>query len=387
MDEHGNEGNNSIIETEVEWIGKILEKFDSYDYVKDITARKKQLKLSDAKLADRVSVSRQMVGKWLEGAKPHGKEGFKKLGMALGMDENELNVFLSSNRYPRLYVKNPMDVACRKVLEKNAGNPNIVKIYKQYLETYGLTDLEMETNPLEMETSSMSRIFKEIVSEKSMLEWLEDNKKNFRAYDKCYIPHSELVRFVDLHIGKDNIYSLFITGKLPVAIKNLVYPLLRGEQVAIKFLRSKLIVFGFARNMNESEIDIMLNLSKLPPLSQPSSKTDMAISLALGDAHETYPHYTLMNAQKILQDMPEEKRDPIREFYEEEKRISKELAEEYDKSINEEFEALYTDFNDKGLIHFMNDVLEALVKNDILNKEEAEEFLSIMRRKESEEDE
>jgi hypothetical protein len=177
----------------------------------------------------------------------------------------------------------------------------------------------------------------------------------------------------------------------------LVYPLLRGEEIVVKWLRSKLIIFGFFNNMNENEIDVMLKIAKLEPISEPLSgtdkvsKTDTAIVLALRCAHETYPYYALANAKKILNAMDKNEKGPLRDLYEEQERNAIEFTKEYEKKektpSDVAFEARYTDFNDKGLIHYMKDVLTILVKNGALRENEAAEYLSFMRMRDIEEEE
>jgi hypothetical protein len=230
-----------------------------------------------------------------------------------------------------------------------------------------------------------------------MKKWMLENENNFRASERTYIPNPELIRFAELHIGGDSINALYKSGRLPDAVKNLIYPLLRGEEVTVKWLRSKLIIFGFCYNMNEDEIDIMLEMAKLTPLSDPVSETtkiskmDTAIVLALRCAHETYPYYSLGNAKKVLGAMDDKERGPLRDLYEEQKRSAVEFSKEYEKKEKTPsditFEERYTDYNDKGLIHYMRDVLAVLAKRGSLDEKEASEFLSFMRIKGIEEEE
>lgn len=373
-----------ILADDIELIEERLREFSGYDFAKDVSSRMKALELTQSALAARIYVKHTAVGKWLnQGTRPHGKERYKELGMALGMDETQLNMFLLANGYPRLYVKNPLDIACRFVLGASAGDEHIVCIYRDFLKFYKLDGYTLSGDPADISTSVLSRDFSNVKSIGSLEAWLEENNSYFRAFDKSYIPNAELVRFVLLYIGSQNVNELFITGELPVTIKNLLYPLIADKEIAVKKLRSKLIVFGLYENMSEHEINIMLDIAKLRPISEPSTRIDHVIFTALNRAHERYPYFERDNAEKVLKNLEENEMPDLRGFYDEQKRLAYEFVKYYEKKSqksksDELFEKYYTGYSDRGIIHYIHDILVLLVTNGVIAKEETDKYITLM---------
>jgi transcriptional regulator with XRE-family HTH domain len=214
---------NFILADDIELIKEQLQTLSIYNFSEDLAKRMKKLALSQLALAARLQVSHATIGKWLKkNAKPHSKERFKELGMALGMDERQINIFLSANCYPRLYMKNPLDAACRFVLSQYAGNENVVKVYKDFLSAYKYDTFALCRDPADISTSELSRDLGFVKSVGELEAWLKNNSDRFRAYDKSYIPHNELVRFTLLYIGRQTINDMYITGELPIAVKNFL---------------------------------------------------------------------------------------------------------------------------------------------------------------------
>ena len=90
-----------LLANDKQYIREELKSHLSRDFSAVVKERMEQLDLSINELADRMDLSRAAVDHWLNlGARPHGKEGYKLLGLALCMDEVELNAFLLGNGYP-----------------------------------------------------------------------------------------------------------------------------------------------------------------------------------------------------------------------------------------------------------------------------------------------
>jgi transcriptional regulator with XRE-family HTH domain len=373
-----------ILVDDIELIEEQLQEFSSYNFAEDIAARMKDMGISSSSLATRANVSHVAVGKWVnKGAKPQGKERFKELGMALGMDEKQLNTFLLANCYPRLYMKNPLDAACRFVLSKAAGNENVVKIYNEFANIYNYNTFTLHKEPMDMYTAELSRNIGNINTIENLEAWMRENSKYFRAFNKSYIPHNELIRFILLYIGEQSINDLYITGELPVTVKNLLYPLIAQDEIVVKGLRAKLIVFGLYQNMNEYEIDIMLSITKLQPITEPLEKVDNALLTALRCAHERYPYFELNNAQKALENLEDNEMPELRGFFHEQKLRASELVDYYEKDgIKSEhdlmFEENYTDYADSGILKYIRDIFEVLVTDGLLKKTETAEYVSLM---------
>ncbi len=374
--------NEVILADDIEHIKEQLSSFKVYDFAEDIRERMAFLGLSNSALADRANVSHTMVKKWLGGAKPHGKERFKELGMALAMNEKELNLFLCANCYPKLYAKNPKDLVCRFVLRAYAGSEEILTHYYNYLKEYGLENYDLGTTPEEIATTVLSRDFADVKTEEALKTLLSEYDKYFRAFDKGYIPNSELVSFIMLYIGNDTIHNLYITGGLPITIKNLLFPLLADKEITVKGLRAKLIVFGLYENMTEDEIDVMLEIAKLQPLSEPLTRIDHALLTALRCAHERYPYYEQKTAEKVLANLSEN--DPLYPIYKKKKDFADSCVHYYEANDNIDellllFEKTYTDYNDSGIINYIPDIFSILVRDGVLSEEETNEYTVLMK--------
>ncbi len=377
-----NEKTEMILADDIEHIKEQVSSIKAYDFARDIRERMDSLGLLNRGLADRANVSHTMVKKWLSGAKPCGKESFKKLGMALAMNEEELNLFLCANCYPKLYAKNPKDLVCRFVLRAFAGSKEILAHYYNYLKEYGLENYDLGATPGEIRSTILSRDFADVKTAGALRVLLSQYEKYFRAIDKGYIPNSELVSFIMLYIGNDTIHNLYIAGKLPVTIKNLLFPLLADKEIAVKGLRAKLIVFGLYENMTEDEIDVMLEIARLHPLSEPLTRIDHVLLTALRCAHERYPYYEQKTAEKVLMGLAEN--DPLYPIYKKKKDLAQTCVHYYEANDNISepqllFEKTYTDYNDSGIIDYIPDIFSILVRDDVLSEKEISVYTALMK--------
>ena len=373
-----------ILADDLDLIREQLQMLSAYDFAGDLAGRMDAAGLTQSALAARIQVSHVTIGKWLnKTAKPHGKERFKELGMALMANEAQLNAFLCANGYPRLYAKNPLDLVCKFILGTGAGREDSVCRYKGMLEQYGLRDYALSSKPASISTTVLSMGFAGIKTLGSFEEWLVENVNNFRAFDKAYIPNSELISFILLYIGGQSINDMFVAGELPVSIRNLLYPLIATKEVAVRGLRAKLITFGFYENMAEDEIDIMLEIAKLQPISEPATLVDHALLTALRCAHERYPYFERDNAGEIIK-MLSPKDDPeMFSFYREKQDKAADYVRYYEadghKGESERlFEENYTAYADKGVLHYIADILALLIEGGALNESEAGDYLPLM---------
>jgi len=374
-----------ILADDIEQIKEQQEEFSGYIFAVDLAMRMRVLGLSQNALAERVGISHTAIGKWLrKGEKPIGKERYKELGMALGMDEKQLNSFLLANCYPRLYVKNPLDAACRFVLTQLQGDEYIVDAYRGYIKTYiPKAEVILNHKPSDINSGDLSRNFGGVKTIGSLEAWFKENEKHFRANDKDYIPHSNLIRFVVLHKGKQTINDMYVTGELPVTIRDLLNKLKEDKEHPVRKLRAKLIVYGLYQNMNENEIDKMLSIAKLQPITEPLSRIDNVLLTALGCVHQRYPYFELNNAKKILESLTEDENPELYSFYTAQKDLAEVLVSNYEKArakdaIDRIFEEYYTDYADSNIMKYMLDIFELLIADDVLTASEAAEYTRLM---------
>ena len=380
----------SILEDDLANIEEALEVFDSYSFSRDLQSRMASLGLSSSALARRCHVTHTIVDKWKSGkARPNGKERYKELGMALGMNTDTLNSFLLQNGYPVLYVKNPLDSAARLLLLQSAGAPDLVEMYRALVHRLHLDKLSTYSDRTIYETTVMSKELKKAAQNGHASTWFENFRHQFAGSAKTELPDLRLARFLLLYLGEKNIHELAVTGDLPPVLQNLLYPVLAGKAVTVKRLREKLIAFGLYANMKEEEIDIMLRWARLMPLSEPVSSLDLAVLAALRAAHDRYIFYELENLQRIIRRLSPPQDDfetlmlaqycqrteavePMASYY-----------EQHSKSpLDKAFEERYTSFADRGVMDYVHDLLVLLIDGGDLKEDETEEFLKMISRNE-----
>jgi hypothetical protein len=135
--------------------------------------------------------------------------------------------------------------------------------------------------------------------------------------------------------------------------------------------------------MNENEIDIMLNIAKLQPITEPLSRIDNVLLTALGCAHQRYPYFELNSANKILESLTEDESPELFEFYTAQKELAEVLVDNYEKvgakdAIDRTFEEYYTDYADSNIMKYMLDIFELLIEDGVLTASEAAEYTWLM---------
>ena len=376
------------LKEDLEYVSEVLLQFETYCLSDDIQQRMDGLGLSSVSLAERCRVSHTIVDRWRTGkARPNGKERLKELGMALMMDSDALNEFLFHNGYPKLYLRNPLDSAARMLLLCNSGRPDIVDIYRELVERLGLSRLTTVDEEILLATAIMSRELKHAGEEGRISQWFRVYKGQLSGDGKTQHPDLRLGRFLLLYIGDTTIHEMAVAGELPIYLRNLLYPLVAGKRVTVRFLREKLIAFGLYTNMTEPEIDVMLQHARLRPLSEPSTALDMAILSALRCAHERYPLYEYENLHRIIKRLSlsndEEDRKLLEQYILQEK-IVKKMVDYY---VNHEhtaeeraFERHYTSLEDKSVMDYVYDLLCGLMEEGLLEKRDTERFLNLLKR-------
>ena len=383
-----------ILEDDLILIGDALVGFENYDFAKDVKERLCALGLSANELGKRCLVTHTIIGKWCSGAaKPHGKERMKELGMALAMNENDLNAFLFANCYPRLYAKSPLDNACKLVLRTMSGQQNIVQIYREFIDQYGLGSYTPSPGRLDIATTLMSRNFNAVANKTDFEKWLTDEAMHFGASAKAQMANTKLIRFIHLYIGSSTIYELYSVGELPAPIKSLLYPLVADREFAVRGLREKLIAFGLYYNMTEEEMDLMLGYANLRLFTEPRTLLEHAMLTALRCAHERYPYFELSGIQRMVEYMrgaieqaaDESEEARLREqatLYNEQLQNASVRVSYFDEHKNETdrlFEQQYTDYADRRIMDYMRDVLVFLAEDGILTGNETSNMLEVLR--------
>jgi hypothetical protein len=247
--------------------------------------------LSDSELGRRLGVSHAAVAKWrCGGARPKGKERLKELGLALCLTEDGMNGFLLSQGYPPLYHKNPLDDACLFVIRNHRGE-GAATVYREYVGRFRVMDFKPAWPHRSVPTAVLGESFAHVHTEAELEEWLERYAGAFSAFARTVVPNRDLILYIMVFLGGATINEIFEAGELPVSIRNLLYPLVAGNELALRGLRDKLIAFGLFKNMNADDIDRLLDLARLRRFSQAGSPVEAATLIAVRQAHGRFPLY------------------------------------------------------------------------------------------------
>lgn len=379
-----------VLKEDLTQIEDTLSSSNSYSFCDDLMGLMESQNLSSSALARRINVSHTIVDNWRKGkARPKGKERYKELGMALGMNTEALNRFLLMNGYPRLYVKNPLDSAARYLLDKSAGEPDIVETYHILIQRLHLNRLTTEYDEEPLESTVMSKDFKKAAEDGHVSLWFKKFRHQFVGSDKKDLPDIRLGRFLLLYLGDQNVYELAVEGDLPPALQNLLYPILAGKKVVVKHLREKIIAFGLYSNMTEEEINIMLRLARLQLLSEPATALDLAVREALSLAHDRYPYYERDNLERLMRrlDPPKDEFEKqLLSIYTSRNEIVEQMVSyfnQHPKSPEDRaFEENYTSYADRCIMDYVHDILVLLIKKGFLNPAESKVLLKLITRNE-----
>lgn len=379
--------------------------FRRYDFSGGLSAMMRERGLSDSELGRRLGVSHAAVAKWrCGGARPNGKERLKELGLALCLTEDELDDFLLSLGYPPLYHKNPLDDACLFTLRNHRGE-GAAAVYKKYVGQFKVKDFKPAWPRRNVPTAVLRESFAHVRTEAELEDWLERYAGAFSAFARTVVPNKDLILYIMIFLGGATINELFEAGELPVSIRNLLYPLVAGNELALRGLRDKLVAFGLFKNMNADDIDRLLDLARLRRFSQPGTPAEAACLIAVRQAHDRFPLYeydylgdisvaledALRDAAaRPLTDSAQWKKSFYTELFEEVSRRlgdAEQLAKSYlssgrrggDEAAFEEFYTAYSEGEDKFrtekcLADYVRDVIDILIEDGDVEEKDVRAF-------------
>jgi transcriptional regulator with XRE-family HTH domain len=394
-----------LLADDMRMIRGTLGEFHCYDFPAGLSAMMRERGLSDSELGRRLGVSHAAVAKWRCGeARPNGKERLKELGLALCLTEDELNAFLLSLGYPPLYHKNPLDDACLFTLRNHRGE-DAAAMYKKYVEQFRVKDFKPAWPQRTVPTAVLRESFAHVRTEAELETWLERYAGAFNAFARTVVPNKDLILYIMIFLGGVTINELFEAGELPVAIRNLLYPLVAGNELALRGLRDKLIAFGLFKNMNADDIDRLLDLARLRRFSRPGTPAQAACLIAVRQAHGRFPLYEYdylgdisLALEDALRDAParsltdsaQRQKSFYTELFEEvSRRLGdvEQLAKNYlspgrrggDETAFEEFYTAYSEGEDKFrtekcLADYVKDVIDILIEDGEVQEKDVRAF-------------
>lgn len=397
-----------LLRPDLDEIRAILASQAAYVFADDVRVRKNKLNLSAKALGDLCDVSHTTVNNWLKNeARPKGRERLKVLGLALCMEEVELNHFLLLNGYPQLYAKNPLDMVCERVLCSHAGKSakqkkGIVAAYEKELSNFKVRQIPL---PSSRESVSTQRLAAGLDAESvtAFNRWLGDYTSHFSATDKSMLPSTDLVLLTQLLLGESTIHRLYTAGALPTPVRGQLYDIKSGSAFPTRGLREKLVVFGLYSNLADQDLDDLMKYTRLLPFTQPGSQTDRAILGAVHCGHKRFPYYEfdslwprtrdvvdILYAHALRGTQPPPLYEALLDDYRSRLDMAEICAAYYDEHRGPEerlFEKYYTDHSDegdaedggkKGLMLYVHDILAKLLAEGLLPQSEVEEYFELM---------
>lgn len=279
-------------------------------------------------LAIRCKIAPQTVRGWLTGrSKPSGREHVKEIGLALDMTEAELNVLLRLVKYRPLYLKDPLDNAYILILSKQgAKSAERLRAYRTAatrVRRLRHIDKKKDADRLSPARAKMQLMRSEldqVMTNDDFRHWAE-SKCNLSpasalasalASAPASAPDSapasapapapdtgdssawDIVYYARLFLGNETIRDMWANEQVSAGVRTLLNDTGEDNPLWAKELRNRFICFGLFYNFTETDINDLLKMKGLPPLSDPESGFDAALLEAIQKAHLRYPYEFLL---------------------------------------------------------------------------------------------
>lgn len=372
-----------ILREDAERIQEALEEFSPYRFSAELRERMAAVDISSAALARRCCASHTAVDKWCQGiARPNGKERMKLLGMALEMDEGEVNRFLFRNGYPRLYIKNPLDCAAKMLLQRRGARADNVPLYREILARLHLDGFGTSPGGKRGDSGAMSEEFHRAVADTEESGWFEVHREDFRADERRLRMDQEMGELLRLYLGDASVHELVLTGRLSAALKGTVYEIYAGKALLVRGLREKLIALGWQLNLTDEELDLLLSFARLRGVTEPENHWEKVQLVAMRLAHERWWGYELSNLEAVERRIRTLESESLKRMAQE--RLSSRLPELYSMMEYHErhagaqercFERCYTAWSDHTMADYLRDLSKVLEAQGVTEQGELEPLL------------
>ena len=424
-----------FIKKDLDEIKEALSVLGTYSFAEDLDRRMEALGLSSSELARRLpnartgkgTVTHTAVDNWRKGEdRPNGRERFKVIGMALGMSMDELSALLLHNGYAGLYVKNPWDAAAMATILEAEEPDGIVRAYLDSLQRWGFDDSYVVEDHEPLSTTFFYAALLRAEDEGELTAWFRvhregrhfvaDAKKRMLVVDRprlasllieggdspvggtaSEMPGNILYRFMSLYMRKPNINSLIVEGGMPASLRGFLSSIKSGKAVTERFMREKLIAYGLYCNMTVEEIDVLLGCARLQWLAESSAAPDRVVLIAVQSAHARYQLYEYENVCRVTERLEERIRNGDSDELDEAllvefKRRKMEIDDtglikgycarcaKDDLSPEERDFLYYTEYEDRGLMDYVHDLVLKLTAEGALSRNETEVLLLHTRR-------
>ena len=260
------------------------------------------------KFAAKCRFNKNTVRSWCEkGVMPRNRKEYIKLGMGLGMNEEEINYLLQRYaKYPRLYAKN-IDDAIYLFAINNGKDFEYTECLRSALtDRFQMIEFTRETARLNTlyKTAKVRQDLLSIQFEEELVAFIDLYIDMFAAV------YDDLINFIDNYIlintfdyvnyqGEDSL-NLFLTAKIKnkriISLFNHMICMLKKHRIIPD--KTKLIAFGLYLNMSLNDMNLMLKKAGMEPLCA-RDKAESVVIYALNDIFLKNPDIELSNKQLL----------------------------------------------------------------------------------------
>lgn len=226
-----------------------------------------EMNVTKSRFSELCGISRPSLDNWLKGALPKNRETFIRIGMVAGYSLEQMNSLLTRyGQYPALYSKSLEDCVCIFVINHYKGEEALAKyqlIMNRIKDSITRDNLESVDN---VTTQKFDAKLLNVDSEDELDEFITDNIAMFsNAYHKLYsyIMVNIEANYIE-QLYADNVFAMSEIQGWSSSLKQSVSAIKQGKWYPT---RNKIISLGLHLSMDHEQLDEMLQLAHMAPLS------------------------------------------------------------------------------------------------------------------------
>jgi len=312
------------------------------------------------KFAAKCGFSKNTVRNWCnQGIIPRNRKEYIKLGMGLGMNEDEINYLLQRYaKYPKLYAKNIDDVIYLFAIHNRKDFRYAERLRAALLNKFQMIELTRDSilQNINYNTSKVYHDLLTIEFEDELISFIDANVDMFAAV------YNDLIEFIDNYIllntfdyvnyiGGDSL-NYFLKSKIQnprlISLFSNMITLLKKHRVIPD--KTKLIAFGLYLNMSLFDMNLMLQKAGMEPLCA-RDKAESVVIFALNDIFLKNPDIEMSNNQLLEKFINDDK-----------------LKADCRRYIYESYECDYhSEFTDEDITEYVKNQLEYINLEDMNN--------------------
>ena len=260
------------------------------------------------KFAEKCGFSKNTVRSWCNrGVIPRNRKEFIKLGMGLGMNEDEINHLLQRyGKYPKLYAKSIDDAIYIFAINNRKGFEYTERLRTALIDKFQMIEFTREAirQNTFYKTANVHQDLLSLQFEEELIAFIDTHLDMFATvYDELisFIENYILVNTFDNvnFVCDDSLYSFLKSkikhNRLVSLFSNMISMLKKHRAIPDK---TKLIAFGLYLNMSLDDMNLMLRKAGMEPLCA-RDKTESVVIYALNDIFLKNPDIELSNKQLL----------------------------------------------------------------------------------------